>query len=140
MLDAVGGGGAKQIGFLADTVSAGPAGAGLVASQTRFSVDPEQAQKLINGLADARDQLQVLFDTTARSVFTGPPGKDPYSESAATTIKQTAGADPGGYSWASSKAIDALNSTIQSIQASLDTYKNQDQATADAFTGGGTQS
>lgn len=140
MFDVEGGGGAAQIGFVADTVSAGPAGSGLVASKTAFRVDLAQAQKLIDGLADARDRLQELYDTTTRSLVAGPPGKDPYSESAATTIQQTAGPDPGGYAWASSKAIDALNSTIQSIQASLDNYKNQDEATADAFKGEGNQS
>ncbi|MEV8439479.1 hypothetical protein AB0425_19060 [Actinosynnema sp. NPDC051121] len=140
MLDAEGGGGAAQIGFVADTVSAGPAGAGLVASQTYFRVDLSQVQKLVDGLADARDRLQELYDTTVRSVITGPPGKDPYSESAATTIQQTAGPDPGGYAWANSRAIEALNTTMQNIQASLDSYKNQDQATTDAFNGGGDQS
>jgi hypothetical protein len=140
MFDAEAGGGAAQIGFVADTVSAGPAGAGLVASQTQFKVDLSQAQKLINGLADARDRLQELYDQTWNFAITGPPGKDPYSESAAQTIKQTAGGDPGGYGWASSKAIEALNHTIQSIQASLETYQNQEQATADAFKGEGNQS
>ena len=140
MLDAGGGDAVKRIGFMADTVSAGPAGSGLTGGQTAFTVDLAQAEKLINGLADARDRLQELYDRTYFLVLTGPPGKDPYSESAAAVIEQTAGGDPGGYAWASSKAIEALNSTIQSIQASLDTYKNQDQATADAFTGEGNQS
>ncbi|XVS65711.1 hypothetical protein ACQPYE_06540 [Actinosynnema sp. CA-299493] len=125
---------------MADTVSAGPAGSGLTAGQTAFTVDLAQAEKLINGLADARDRLQELYDRTYYLTVTGPPGKDPYSESAAVAIGQTAGGDPGGYALANSKAIDALNSTIQSIQASLDTYKNQDQATTDAFTGEGNQS
>jgi uncharacterized protein YgbK (DUF1537 family) len=140
MLDAGGGGGAKQIGFVADTVSSGPAGAGLVASQTQFRVDLTQAQKLIDGLADARNRLQELFDQKVGFVILGSPGQDPYSKSATATIQQTAGTDPGGYGWASLKAIDALNSTIESIQASLATYQNQEQATADAFKGEGNQS
>ncbi|MCE6993484.1 hypothetical protein LZG04_01480 [Saccharothrix sp. S26] len=140
MLDAGGGGAVARIGFVADTVSAGPAGSGLTAGQTAFTVDLAQAQKLIDGLAEARDRLQELYDQNVGFMILGSPGQDPYSQSATTTIKQTAGTDPGGYGWASLKAIDALNSTIESIQASLATYQNQEQANADAFKGEGNQS
>lgn len=140
MVDAGGGGLIGKIGFVADTVSAGPAGAGLVAGQTHFTVDLAQAQKLIDGLADARDRLQSLYDQAWTFSISGGPGNDPYSESAATTIAQTAGGDPGGYGWASTRAIEALNRTIQSIQASLDNYQSQEQANTDAFRGGGNQS
>lgn len=137
MLDAGGGGGVKRIGFVADTVSAGPAGSGLTASQTHFSVDPEQAQKLIDGLAEARDRLQVLNDDAYMLQSIGSPGKDVYSGMATIAIQRAAGSEAGGYGWANKMAYDALNNTIQNIQASLDAYKNQDQATADAFKGEG---
>ncbi|MEU4743128.1 hypothetical protein AB0G02_22055 [Actinosynnema sp. NPDC023658] len=140
MLDAGGGGGAVQIGFVADTVSAGPMGSGLTAGQTHFRVDLAQAQKLIDGLADARNRLQELYDQNVGFMILGSPGQDPYSQSATTTIKRTAGTEAGGYGWASLKAIAALNKTIESIQASLATYQNQEQATADAFKGEGNQS
>jgi hypothetical protein len=140
MFDAEIGVGAKQIGFVADTVTSGPAGAGLVASQIKFSVDPEQAQKLIDGLADARDRLQELYDQAQDLQWMSSPGKDLYSGVATLAIQQSAGMDEGGYGWASRKAFDTLNTTIQNIQAALETYKNQDQATADAFKGEGNQS
>ncbi|GAB2972937.1 hypothetical protein [Saccharothrix stipae] len=137
MLDAGGGGGAKQIGFVADTVASGPGGAGLVASQTHFRVDPAQAQKLIDGLADARDRLQELNNDAYQLQSIGSPGKDFYSGMATIAIQTAAGTDVGGYAWANQKAYDALNNTIQNIQASLEAYKNQDDATADAFKGEG---
>jgi hypothetical protein len=140
MLDAGGGGGAKQIGFLADTVAAGPAGSGLVASQTRFSVDPAQAQKLIDGLTEARDKLQRLIREAERLSAVQSPGKDAYSGFATLAIRQSAGAEEGGYTWANKKAYEALTNTILNIQASLENYKSQDQATADAFKGEGNQS
>lgn len=137
MLDAGGGGGAKQIRFVADTVSAGPAGSGLVASQTSFSVDPEQAQKLIDGLIEARDKLQVLLNQSYAISNLSSPGKDPYSGFATLAIQRAGGTEPGGYGWANKEAFEALNNTIDNIQASLENYKNQDQATADAFQGEG---
>jgi hypothetical protein len=137
MLDAEGGGVTRRIGFVADTVAPSGPGAGLVATQTKFSVDPEQAQKLIDGLANARDRLQELNDNAALLQAIGSPGKDVYSGMAALTIQRTAGTDVGGYAWANKKAFDALNNTIQNIQASLNAYKNQDEATADAFKGEG---
>ncbi|ROP38021.1 hypothetical protein [Saccharothrix texasensis] len=137
MLDAGAGGGAKQIGFVADTVSAGPAGAGLVASQTRFSVDPEQAQKLIEGLTEARDRLQELFDESHLLTNLSSPGKDPYSGFATLAIQRAGGTEQGGYGWANQEAYKALDNTIKNIQASLENYRNQDQATADAFSGEG---
>ena len=137
MLDAGGGGGAKQIRFVADTVSAGPAGAGLTASQTSFSVDPAQAQKLIDGLTEARDRLQALERQAERLLNVQSPGKDPYSGFATLAIRNAAGAEAGGYLWANKEAYKALTNTMRNIQAALDTYKNQDQATADAFKGEG---
>ncbi|PSL56792.1 hypothetical protein B0I31_103549 [Saccharothrix carnea] len=139
MLDAGGGGGVKRIGFVADTVSAGPSGsgAGLVASQTHFSVDPQQAQKLIDGLVEARDRLQELFDQSYQLSNISSPGKDPYSGFAALAIQRAGGTEVGGYGWANQEAYKALNNTINNIQASLESYKNQDQATADAFSGEG---
>ncbi|WP_158846359.1 hypothetical protein [Saccharothrix deserti] len=137
MLDAESGGGMRRIGFVADTVAPSGPGAGLVSTQTQFSVDPEQAQKLIDGLADARDRLQKLNRDANMLQSMGSPGKDVYSGMATLAIQRTAGEDVGGYAWANKMAFDALNNTIQSIQASLNTYKNQDETTADAFKGEG---
>lgn len=137
MLDAGGGGGVGKIGFLADTVASGPAGAGLVATQTYFTVDRAQAQKLIDGLVEARDKLQQLNRDAFTLQSIGSPGKDVYSGMATLAIQRAAGTEEGGYAWANKMAYDALNNTIMNIQASLDGYKNQDEATADAFKGEG---
>lgn len=138
MLDAESGG-ARKIDFVADTVAAGPAGAGagLVATQTRFSVDPAQAQKLIDGLIDARDRLQELYNDSQQLTMISSPGKDPYSGFATLAIRRSGGTDEGGYGWANMKAYEALDNTIMNIQAALETYQTQEQATTDAFKGEG---
>ena len=145
MLDA-GGGGSARIGFIADTVAqvAGDAAQGvksaaskLVATQTQFSVDPEQAQKLIDGLAEARNRLQELNRSAGQLIFLPSDAKDPYSAQMVDAIQRTAGHDVGGYGWANKMAAEALTKTIQKIQDSLAAYQNQDEATADAFNGEG---
>lgn len=140
MLDAESGRGVRQISFVADTVSAGPVGSGPVASQTHFSVDLEQVQKLMDGLIDAHARIQELYDQTIGFVVLDSPGKDPYSEAATAAIARTAGGAPGGYGWAGYEAIDFLNDTIQKIKASLDAYQDQEQENADAFKGEGNKS
>ncbi|MFD1152431.1 hypothetical protein [Saccharothrix hoggarensis] len=146
MWDAESGGGAERIGFVADTVNVVGGAAGgmvgapppmLVATQTEFSVDPEQAQKLIDGLAEARNQLQELNRNVSQLMFLPATAKDPYSALVIEAIQRTAGPEVGGYAWANNKAAEALSKTIQKIQASLANYKGQDEATADAFNGGG---
>ncbi|ONI85588.1 hypothetical protein ALI22I_27810 [Saccharothrix sp. ALI-22-I] len=147
MLDAESGGGAKRIGFIADTVTnvvgdvaQGMVGAPppkLVATQTQFSVDPEQAQKLIEGLAEARNRLQELNRSALQLMMVPSSAKDPYSAQVVEAIRRTAGNDVGGYGWANTMAYEALTTTIEKIEASLATYRNQDQETADAFNGGG---
>ncbi|MEV1116461.1 hypothetical protein AB0I91_15430 [Actinosynnema sp. NPDC049800] len=145
MLDAESGGGAR-IGFIADTVSqvAGDAAKGmmsagprLVATQTQFSVDPEQAQKLIDGLVEARDRLQELNRDAFQLMMIMTSGGEPYGAEAVKAIARTAGGDVGGYTWANTMAAEALTKTIQKIQDSLAAYQAQDEAAADAFNGGG---
>ncbi|WP_439423042.1 hypothetical protein [Saccharothrix sp. HUAS TT10] len=124
---------------MADTVAAGPAGAGLVATRTRFSVDPEQAQKLIDGLLDARDRLQELYDQSHQLTGISSPGKDPYSGFATLAIHRAGGTEAGGYGWANQEAYKALDNTIKNIEAALETYKNQDRESEDAFKREGNQ-
>ncbi|GAA1357568.1 hypothetical protein [Saccharothrix algeriensis] len=130
MLDA-GGGGAK-LGFVADTVARGP-GAGYVATQTKFSVDPAEAQRLIDGLKQALEKLvntKLVSDEIAAS---NSPGKDVYSGMATLTIRKTASDEPGGYGWANLEARKALENTIENIQKALDEYQGTDSAAADAL-------
>lgn len=146
MLDAESGGGAERIGFIADTVAQaagnvarGVAGAApaLVATQTRFSVDPQQAQKLIDGLTEARNQLQDLNMTAQQLMYLPSGAKDPYSAKVVEVIQRTAGNGVGGYGWANTMAAKALTATINKIEKSLDDYRNRDEENADAFNGGG---
>ena len=61
----------------------------------------------------------------------------PYSGFATLAIRKSAGGEEGGYVWANKEAYKALTNTILNIQAALETYKGQDEATADAFKGEG---
>lgn len=148
MLDAESGG-SQRIGFIADTVSAAAGGVAgsivgsglaLVATQTRFSVDPEQAQKLIDGLTEARNRLQELNRDASQLIMAMSSSSEPYGAQAIEAIQQTAGGGVGGYAWANNMAAQALTDTIQKIQDSLAVYQGQDEATADAFNGGGKSS
>lgn len=130
MLDAGGGGG--KLGFVADTVAKG-AGAGFVTTRTKFFVEPDEAQRLIDGLKQALEKLIRIRDLSDEIMASGSPGKDVYSGFATMAIRRTAGTDPGGYGWANLKAQEALENTIENIQKALDEYKGTDSAAADAL-------
>ncbi|MBB5957617.1 hypothetical protein FHS29_004212 [Saccharothrix tamanrassetensis] len=130
MFDA--GDGGRKLGFVADTVARGP-GAGYVATQTRFAVDPSEAQRLIDGLKEALEKL-IETDTLAAEIrLHGAPGQDVYSAVANDAIQRTAGNAPGGYSWANQQAQRALETTIENIQKALAEYQQTDSAAGDAL-------
>lgn len=131
MLDSGGGGG--KVDFVADTVAGGAAGSALVGTQTKFSVDPEQAKKLIDGLNEALDELNKLNRTSEQLQGMNAPGKDVYSGSATQAVRTTAGTDPGGYAWANKMAREALENTIGNIKAALEQYQQNEAVTSTAF-------
>src|SRR5437588_6624741 len=116
MLIADGGGGSPWmrdvVSFKADTPS----------GQQTFVVARDGVQNLINGLQDAADKLEALYEQSQGLRAVGPPGGDPYSGQAVTRIKQAADEDPGGYGWANKQARTALHNTIQNLQATLRGY------------------
>ncbi|GAA3876008.1 hypothetical protein GCM10022243_46140 [Saccharothrix violaceirubra] len=121
MREADGGGG--KVDFIAETVTGGAAGSSLVGTQTKFSVDPAQARKLIDGLYAALDKLTKLAQEADRLRQTESPGKDLYSGFATLAIRKAAGTDPGGYAWANDQARKALKKTIENIEAALRQYE-----------------
>lgn len=133
MYDAEGGGG--KLSFVGDTVSKAPggAGAGYVISQTRFFVDPDEAENLIKGLNAAIKELQLAKRFSDEITRTQSPGKDAYSGFATLKIRETAGNQEGGYGWANEKAQEALLNTIQNIKDALAAYKTTDSAAEDAL-------
>ncbi|GAA3850504.1 hypothetical protein GCM10022243_15470 [Saccharothrix violaceirubra] len=52
-----------------------------------------------------------------------PPGKDLYSGAAAKAIRTSSGHEPGGYLWANLQARNALQKTIENIEAALAQYQ-----------------
>jgi hypothetical protein len=112
--------------------AAAGAGGGGVA---KFSVDPDQAQKMIDGLKKAIETLMDLREKSAEITNTGAPGPDPYSGYATLAMRKTAGGEPGGYLWANEQAQKALEQTIANIEKALAEYKATDEAATSAMKG-----
>ncbi|MFD4639445.1 hypothetical protein ACFWN2_19170 [Lentzea sp. NPDC058436] len=127
---AVGAGVGAALGAAAG--SAAGAGGGGVA---KFSVDPDQAQKMIDGLKQALEKLLVLEDKSAEIHYHGAPGPDPYSGYATLGQRKTAGGEPGGYLWANREARKALEQTIKNIEKALAEYRATDDAAKSAMKG-----
>ncbi|WP_143086937.1 hypothetical protein [Lentzea flaviverrucosa] len=112
--------------------AAAGAGAGGVA---KFSVDPDQAQKMIDGLKLAIEKLVELRTSGQKIQMSGAPGPDPYSGYATLAMRKTAGAEPGGYQWANEQAQKALEQTINNIEKALAEYRATDEAAKSAMKG-----
>lgn len=110
---------------------AGAAGAGT----TRFSVDPDQAQKMIDGLQAAIEHLNTLQKNAKQLAMSGAPGPDPYSGLATLAMREAAGEQPGGYAWANAKAREALEKTVANIEKALAEYRGTDDAAKNALKG-----
>lgn len=126
-------GAAKRIGFVAETVSRDAAGLAARATQTQFTVAPDQAQKLLDGLTEALRRLRAATREADDIRRTGSPGKDVYSGLATMAIHRTAGEEEGGYQWANAKAQEALEKTIRNINDALAQYRQTESAVTDAF-------
>lgn len=125
---------AKAAGAAAGAAAAGATGAG-GAGTARFSVDPDQAQKMIDGLQKAIDELAVLHEDSKQLAMLGAPGPDPYSGWATLAMRQAAGEQDGGYGWANVAARKALKETIDNIKKALADYRGTDEAAQDAMKG-----
>lgn len=112
--------------------AAAGAGAGGV---TKFSVDPDQAQKMIDGLKQAVAKLQLLRKKGDELAQSGAPGPDPYSGWATLAMRDAAGTQAGGYVWANDEAVKALEQTIKNIEKALAKYRGTDDAAQTALKG-----
>ncbi|WP_086668494.1 hypothetical protein [Lentzea kentuckyensis] len=115
----------------AGATAAGAGGAGV----KRFSVEPSQAQKMIDGLKAAVEHLNDLRNTATNLKQSGAPGPDPYSGWATLAMRQAAGEEPGGYLWANDLARKALEKTIENIEKALAEYRGTDDAAKAAMKG-----
>ena len=112
-----------------------PGAAGAVGAGGSLSVDPDNAQKLIDKLHEARDELEALQREAEALLKLDPPGKDPYSAMVVERIRQTAGGEPGGYSYANRKAREQLNNMIANLEAALRAYREAEDANRHSFGG-----
>lgn len=118
-------------GAAAGNVASGAGGAGTA----KFSVDPDQAQKMIDGLKEAIARLTELKKQGGQLQRSGAPGPDPYSGWATLAVRKTAGTEPGGYLWANDAAVKALEQTIENIEKALAKYRGTDDAAKSALKG-----
>jgi hypothetical protein len=118
-------------GAAVGNVAAGPGGAGTA----KFSVDPDQAQKMIDGLKAAVTKLTDLSKKGDELTQSGAPGPDPYSGWATLQMRKSAGPQAGGYMWANDAAITALNKTIENIERALAKYRGVDYDAEHAMKG-----
>lgn len=100
---------------------------------TRFSIDPDQAQKMVTGLEQAIEELRNLNREAQTLTRVGSPGPDPFSGYATLAVRKAAGNEEGGYGWANQKAIEALEKTIESIKTNLANYRQTDDANKNAM-------
>ncbi|ANZ35605.1 hypothetical protein BBK82_05440 [Lentzea guizhouensis] len=114
----------KAVGSAAAAAGAAAGAAG--AGTTRFAVDPDQAQKMIDGLEAAAKQLKDLMREAEFLTSTGAPGPDPFSGWATIHMRKAAGEEPGGYAWANQKAVEALETTVANIKKALAEYRGTD--------------
>jgi hypothetical protein len=114
--------------------NAGPPGSGAPSGgTTRFSVDPDQAQKMIEGLNAAIEKLRLLHDDSKQIALNGAPGPDPYSGWSTLAMREVAGEQDGGYGWANIKAREALEETVKRIEKALADYRGTDDAAKTAM-------
>jgi hypothetical protein len=104
-------------------------------TQTKFSIDPAQAQNLIKGLEDARNELEQLYADAMDIVNVNSPGKDIYSGFATMAVRQAGGDSEGGYRWANKMAREALTESIKNIQDALKVYEETEGNTTTTFKG-----
>lgn len=121
----------KSIGAAVGAAAAGAGGGGVA----KFSVDPDQAQKMIDGLKLAIEKLVELRTSSQKIRMSGAPGPDPYSGYATLAMRKTAGAEPGGYQWANEQAQKALEQTVKNIEKALAEYRATDEAAQTAMKG-----
>lgn len=112
-------------------VTAGAGGGGVV----KFSVDPDQAHKMIEGLKKAIERLMELETESGQIQTAGAPGPDPFSGYATLAMRKTAGTEAGGYRWANREAQKALEWTIKNIEQQLANYQKTDEAAQSAMKG-----
>ena len=108
---------------------------GGTAGTVQFRIDPDEAQKMINGLKAAIEKLAELERKAGRLQKSGAPGPDPYSGWATLAMRQAAGKDPGGYAWANEAAQKALEKTIENMEKALAVYRGTDEAAQTALKG-----
>ncbi|GHH48173.1 hypothetical protein [Lentzea cavernae] len=124
----------KSIGAAVGAAAGAAAGAG-AGGVAKFSVDPDQAQKMIDGLKESLRKLLELRKDGAKLQAAGAPGPDPYSGFATLAMRKTAGTEPGGYLWANEQAQKALEQTIKNIEKALADYRATDEAAQTAMKG-----
>ena len=124
-----------QGGMLTVAMPGAAGAAGATGAGGSLSVDPDNAQQLIDKLKEARDELQEIYNESVQLRGVEPPGKDPYSAMVVQRIAQAAGDDPGGYGYVNKKAREQLDNMISNLEAALRAYREAEDANRHSFGG-----
>ncbi|AOS62394.1 hypothetical protein [Actinoalloteichus hymeniacidonis] len=99
-------------------------GPGPAVSGGSFEVDPENIQKLIDGLNEAIDELNdISRDATSRLGQLQPPGADDYSTGAVRLITDRVLEDDGAHGAANKAFREALEATVDNLTTTLNEYR-----------------
>ncbi|ASO19129.1 hypothetical protein FHR81_001395 [Actinoalloteichus hoggarensis] len=99
-------------------------GPGPAVSGGSFEVDPENIQKLIDGLNEAIEKLETIDNHASRRFARlSPPGGDDYSEGAVRLITERAMGADGAHAIANKAFRDALENTIDNLTQTLNEYR-----------------
>ncbi|APU19597.1 hypothetical protein [Actinoalloteichus sp. GBA129-24] len=99
-------------------------GPGPAVSGGSFEVDPENIQKLIDGLEEAIIELETIsFDAVSQLGTLRAPGADDYSTEAARIISEKALEETGAHGAANKAFREALRATIDNLTTTLNEYQ-----------------
>ncbi|WP_440902860.1 hypothetical protein, partial [Actinosynnema sp.] len=101
--------------------------------QTRFSIDVDQAPKLVEALTEAVEKLDRAYWGANAVAQVESPGKDLYSAISMVAMRSSANEEVGGYQWANKLAQKALLKNIENIKKAIEQYKNVESEASGAL-------
>ncbi|SHF31419.1 hypothetical protein [Streptoalloteichus hindustanus] len=104
------------------------AGGAMVAGGGKFTVDPANAQQLIDDLNAVVTELAAINEQASSLAYVRPPAEDMHSQRAAQEIAKVAVGRDGCHEQANRAYQEAIKATIANLEASLKAYREAEQA------------
>ena len=112
-----------------------PEGAPAVGGGGMFRVRPEHVPAVVAGFEEAIRELDGINRDALRLQDIGGPGDDQFSAQAAREIARQAGEEPGRHGWANQLYREALQATVDNLNAQLNTYQRAESDNAAGWQG-----